>query len=110
MQLEQEIAELRHACAMKDQRVAELQKSDASASRLKREIRELAEVLHEKRKELSHAHAHHAQLQALSSQRPLHQEPRDLVEATRPAITDGSDARAQDRIALLQDENQQLRE
>jgi len=110
--LQQELQELRNSCAIKDQKIGELQKSDASVSRLKREIREFAEVLHEKRKELSHAHAHHARLQAMAGdpRAPLHQEPKDIVDTAGQPIADDGDARAQERIAQLQEENRQLRE
>jgi hypothetical protein len=110
---EQELQDLRNSCALKDQKILEMQKSDASASRLKREIRELAEVLHQKRKELSYAHAERARLQQAvngNQRTPMHQEPRDLVESSGTALTNDSDGRTQDRINSLQDENEQLRQ
>lgn len=53
LQLENELVELRNACSIKDQRIAELSRTDTPAVRLKRDIRHLASELHHARKELS---------------------------------------------------------
>merc|ERR1719387_2208299 len=53
VELERELQEIRNACALKDQRIAELERTDAPAARLKRDIRLLASELHATRKELS---------------------------------------------------------
>lgn len=53
LQLENELLELRNACSWKDQRIAELSRTDTPAARLKRDIRHLAAELHHTRKELS---------------------------------------------------------
>jgi len=52
-QLENELMELRNACAWKDQRIAELSRTDVPVARLKRDVRLLAAELHHTRKELS---------------------------------------------------------
>lgn len=106
MQLEQELLEVRNAMALKDMMVSELMKDDASAPRLKREIRALAEELHHTRKELSQSMM---DLQELQTQ--LNHEnkdgsgagPRDVVESATPAV----DA---ERMSGLQAENRELRE
>lgn len=53
LQLENELMELRNACAWKDQRIAELSRTDTPAARLKRDVRQLAAELHHVRKQLS---------------------------------------------------------
>jgi len=52
LQLENELIELRNACAWKDQRIAELSRTDTPAARLKRDIRHLASELRYTRKQL----------------------------------------------------------
>eukprot|EP00927_Polykrikos_kofoidii_P026264 TRINITY_DN23416_c0_g1_i1.p1 TRINITY_DN23416_c0_g1~~TRINITY_DN23416_c0_g1_i1.p1 ORF type:complete len:370 (+),score=43.70 TRINITY_DN23416_c0_g1_i1:66-1112(+) len=53
MQLENELLESRNACAWKDQRIAELSRTEAPSTRLKRDIRILVSELHVTRKKLS---------------------------------------------------------
>lgn len=138
LQLENELLELRNACAWKDQRIAELSRTDAPVARLKRDIRLLAMELHHTRKELSESMRDLQDLQAQlargesggSGGRDSAAVPqRDIVDspatsAGAPATAtsggaasgasgaSGSDRGAQlrGRIAELQDENRQLRE
>lgn len=63
-QLENELMELRSACAWKDQRIAELSRTDTQAARLKRDVRQLATELHHTRKQLSESVGELQQLQA----------------------------------------------
>lgn len=53
LQLENELIELRNSCALKDQKISELSRTDTPASRLKRDIRQMASELHATRKQLS---------------------------------------------------------
>lgn len=64
LQLENELHELRNACAWKDQRIAELSRTDVPAARLKRDIRLLASELHQTRKQWSESLSELQELQA----------------------------------------------
>lgn len=128
--MERELQDLRNACALKDQRIADLERTDAPASRLKRDIRLLASELHATRKELSDSMR---DLQELQQQLNRNDQsgagrdggasgPRDVVDgggqgvAATPAggasAASGTDRGAQlrGRIAELQEENRQLRD
>lgn len=124
-QLENELFELRNACSWKDQRIAELSRTDTPAARLKRDIRHLATELHHTRKELSESVR---ELQELRGQMDRGEAgsgaaPRDSVDslsATGGAIgpsggagrAAGGDRGSQlrGRIVELEEENRTLRE
>lgn len=101
LQLENELVELRNACAWKDQRIAELSRTDTPVVRLKKDIRLLASELHHARKQLSEREA---EIQAGSTAATL---PRDAVETTSGG---GIVAQLRERLAEVQEENRQLRE
>lgn len=127
LQLEAELLELRNACSWKDQRIAELSRTDMPAARLKRDIRHLAAELHLTRKELSESVR---ELQELRSQMERGETgsssaPRDIVESSSAVAggkagqgansvgrSAGGDRGLQQRarIAELEEENRSLRE
>lgn len=76
-QLENELMELRSACAWKDQRIAELSRTDTQAARLKRDVRQLATELHHTRKQLSGSEGELQQLQAQLARGETDFAPRD---------------------------------
>mmetsp|Transcript_32791 Transcript_32791/g.52309 ORF Transcript_32791/g.52309 Transcript_32791/m.52309 type:complete len:376 (+) Transcript_32791:40-1167(+) len=132
LQLEHELNELRNHLAWKDQRIAELSRTDTPAARLKRDIRHLASELHRTRKELSEsvreAQDLRAQLErgeANGSGRDGAQ--RDIVDSPSAATTGNAGGNANNagrasapggdrgtqlrgRIVELEEENRQLRE
>lgn len=131
LQLENELLELRNACSWKDQRIAELSRTDTPAARLKRDIRHLAAELHHTRKELSDSVREvqelRAQLERIEGAAGGRDganstAPRDIVDSPTAAAgggqgssgsrRDGADRTGQlrDRIAELTEENRQLRE
>jgi len=134
LQLENEINELRNACAWKDQRIAELSRTDVPNARLKRDVRLLAAELHQTRKELSDTVRELQELQgqlargegsAIGSdvaKLPLSRDVLESSSGTQMGATQGAreswasaernaaDARLYERISELQDENHQLRE
>eukprot|EP00929_Paragymnodinium_shiwhaense_P056586 TRINITY_DN28323_c0_g2_i1.p1 TRINITY_DN28323_c0_g2~~TRINITY_DN28323_c0_g2_i1.p1 ORF type:complete len:378 (-),score=59.70 TRINITY_DN28323_c0_g2_i1:78-1211(-) len=63
LELQNELMELRNVCAWKDQKIAELSRTDTPAARLKRDIRQLAAELHSTRKQLSESLAENQELQ-----------------------------------------------
>lgn len=124
LQLENELLELRNACSWKDQRIADLSRTDTPAARLKRDIRHLAAELHHTRKELSESVR---ELQEMRGQMERGEAgsgaaPRDIVDAGggtpshgansggagRGAGAAGSQLRG--RIVDLEEENRSLRE
>lgn len=127
LQLENELAELRNACAWKDQRIAELSRTDTAAARLKRDVRNLAAELHHTRKELSESVRELQELQAqLAKGDSSAQAPRDVVDRPNDAAPaevapptpqsadrgNGNGDREKDRrvISELTDENRELRD
>jgi len=112
LQLENELAELRNACAWKDQRIAELSRTDTSSARLKRDIRQLASELHSTRQQLSEALG---EAQARSEVRDgAGVPPRSVVDGPSTAGASGAaDKNAAElvgKVSELQEENRQLRE
>lgn len=126
LQLENELLELRNACSWKDQRIAELSRTDTPAARLKRDIRHLASELHHTRKELSESVR---ELQEFRSQQERGEPgsataaPRDTIDS--PSATTASSGGAggsngagagrtgtqlRGRIVELEEENRSLRE
>lgn len=129
LQLENELAELRNACAWKDQRIAELSRTDTPAARLKRDVRNLAAELHHTRKELSESVRELQELQAqlAKGEAGAAAAPRDIVDRPTggtgdaapptPQSADRGNGGSGDRggqfkeqISELQDENRQLRD
>eukprot|EP00403_Amphidinium_massartii_P008440 CAMPEP_0178426274 /NCGR_PEP_ID=MMETSP0689_2-20121128/29152_1 /TAXON_ID=160604 /ORGANISM="Amphidinium massartii, Strain CS-259" /LENGTH=325 /DNA_ID=CAMNT_0020047959 /DNA_START=73 /DNA_END=1050 /DNA_ORIENTATION=+ len=132
LQLENEVNELRNACSWKDQRIAELSRTDVPVARLKRDVRLLAAELHHTRKELSDTvrelqelQAQVARGEAANNDASKHPLARDVLESssgapaapgqgTRENWANGdrsaNDSRLQERVNELQDENRQLRE
>lgn len=134
LQLEHELAELRNACAVKDQRIAELSRTDVPVGRLKRDIRMLTSELHSARKQLSdfqELQAQQGRSEAGSTGRDSSAVPlaRDVVDSPSAALAGdplasgaggarggaggadrGSDRSLRESIAQLQDENRQLKE
>lgn len=66
-QLENEVSALSNACAAKDQRIAELTRTDTLVGRLKRDVRLLAAELHATRKQLSESVSEQEKLKSQSS-------------------------------------------
>jgi len=64
LNLEAELEQLRSVCASKDQRIAELSRTDTPAGRLKRDIRNLSSELHNARRQLKESLAEIQELQA----------------------------------------------
>mmetsp|Transcript_129897 Transcript_129897/g.289854 ORF Transcript_129897/g.289854 Transcript_129897/m.289854 type:complete len:287 (+) Transcript_129897:80-940(+) len=102
--LESELAELRSLCARKDQRIAELSRTDTSAARLKHDARTLAAELRKSRRQLGESAAEVQEL-------------RTLLLAARgegAAPPEGQDeARAAElraHLAEMQEENRMLRD
>lgn len=122
LQLENELLELRNACSWKDQRIAELERADVPAGRLKRDIRHLAAELHHTRKELSESVREVQELRAQldrseggsgGAHREIVDSPSAPVArggATPQAGADRGTAHQRQRIAELEEENRQLRE
>jgi len=90
LQLENELMELRSACAWKDQRIAELSRTDTPAGRLKRDVRLLAAELHQTRKQLS---------ESLGEAQELQQQLGREAGAGGPAARDLADSPSADAIA-----------
>jgi len=120
LQLENELVELRNACAWKDQRIAELSRTDTSAVRLKRDIRLLATELHQTRKQLSESLG---ELQELQAQLGRGEAGAAAVSVSRDVLDSPSSSgvgrsnangdrgvQLRERVAELQEENRQLRE
>lgn len=120
LQLENELLELRNACAWKDQRIAELSRTDTPAFRLRRDVRNLAAELHHTRKELSESVRELQELQAQLAREGAAgaspPAPRDVVDSptdggASPTSGDrGNGHQLKGQISELQDENRQLRE
>ncbi|CAK0853357.1 unnamed protein product [Prorocentrum cordatum] len=91
LQMEQEIAELRSACARKDQRIAELARADTPAGRLRRDVRQLAGELHRARRRLGELQELHSAGSAAGS------------PAAAEAQAQAEDAQLRDRVADLQE-------
>lgn len=131
LQLEHELNELRNMLAWKDQRIADLSRTDIPAARLKRDIRNLASELHRTRKDLSEsvreAQELRSQLERGEGGRDGAQ--RDIVDSPSAATSGnatvgantGSTGRAsapgdrdrgqlRSRVVELEEENRQLRE
>lgn len=111
LQLENELVELRNACAWKDQRIAELSRTDVSAGRLKRDIRLLALELHQTRKQLSDSQADLQELQGRGASEGGSTVP--ISTESSPVGADPNKSAAgnlRDSIAQLQEENRQLKE
>lgn len=120
LMLENELIELRNACAWKDQRIAELSRTDTPAARLKRDIRQLATELHVTRKHLSESIG---EVQELSD-RLQRCETREVAGAESPSSAataagvagtanqqvGGSSAASRDRTGSNADRGAQLRE
>jgi len=131
LQLENELLELRNACALKDQRIAELSRTDVPAGRMKRDIRLLTSTLHLTRKqlrELQELHAQPGRAEVGATGRDSNAVPlgRDIVDspsvgavgeslmsgssAARVGADRGNERSLRESIAQLQDENRQLKE
>lgn len=140
LQLENELAELRNACQWKDQRIAELSRTDAPTARLKRDVRLLASELHITRKQLSDSVGELQELQqqlargggggeaggtsAGTASRPgeaggasagaIAAGGRDVLDSPAAAgvagAGKGGDRQLRERIAEVQEENRQLRD
>jgi len=132
LQLENELMELRNACQWKDQRIAELSRSDLPVARMKRDIRILAADLHHTRKqlaELQESQNNRSEVGVTSRDINTVSLGRDIADSPSAggvgeAVVSGSGAvrgvsgsadRANERslresIAQLQDENRQLKE
>jgi len=132
--LEAELEQLRSVCASKDQRIAELSRTDTPAGRLKRDIRNLASELHNTRRQLKESMAEVQELQAQVSRSSFDGTSNDAVDspsskamgdalpassgsnALRGSGVDrnngaGADrANLRERITELMEENRQLRE
>lgn len=100
LQLENELVELKNACAAKDQRIAELSRNDGQMGRLKRDVRALASELHEAQKQLGETMS---ELQDLRGGR-------SEVMASPYAGASDNERMLQDSVTQLQDENWQLKE
>jgi hypothetical protein len=137
LQLENELNDLRNVLAWKDQRIAELSRTDTPAARMKRDIRHLASELHRTRKELSESVREAQDLRAQlergevsasgrdGSQRDIVDSPSATTSgsgtAGHSANNSGSTGRAsapggdrgtqlRGRLVELEEENRQLRE
>mmetsp|Transcript_58503 Transcript_58503/g.126561 ORF Transcript_58503/g.126561 Transcript_58503/m.126561 type:complete len:332 (+) Transcript_58503:160-1155(+) len=128
LQLETELVELRNACAWRDQRIADLSRTDTPIGRLKRDVRQLASELHHTRKKLSESHCEMQellqQIARLEGGVDSHTDGtalsrRDLVDSAHAAVggaekaTIGKlqgDRGLRERMGFLEDENKQLRE
>lgn len=126
LQLETELAELRNACQWKDQRIAELSRTDTPAARLKRDIRLLSSELHMTRKQLSDSVGELQELQQLLARGDPNASRsegasgiiavgagRDVLNSPAAAGAAGSgssDRQLRERISDVQEENRQLRD
>jgi len=88
--LEAELEQLRSVCASKDQRIAELSRTDTPAGRLKRDIRNLAGELHNTRRQLKESMGEVQELQAQLSRAEAGVTGREGVHD--PANTDSGDS------------------
>lgn len=117
LELQTELEQLRNVCALKDQRIAELQRTDIPTARLKRDIRQLTTELHQTRKDLSDSARENqdlrAQLERYEAGGAGGQ--RDLIDTQSSALgrgaggDRGSELRGR-RIVELEEENRSLRE
>lgn len=113
--LEKENLELKNLLQLKDQRIAELSRSDTHTLRLKKDIRMLAAELHDTRKQLRESNAlvedFRVQRAKLQTHRPTTEsststEALDGKEVVRPSPADRAAATA---FVELEAENQRLR-
>jgi len=114
LQLENELAELRNACAWKDQRISELSRTDPAPARLKRDIRQLAAELHQTRRQLSESLGEAEARDGAGAAKGRESVDSASTGAGGDAAASGAaERRAADlsaKVGELQEENRQLRE